>query len=128
MAQIGWQHLQACCNILYQGGPTQQIKLREIHREASLHRHPVRGRRYNKEGTGPQAVSLCQTHSTELLQRSLKGTDVPPRTLKSFQYVGERLPKGVIPRLHLYVFPPTTTETRINSWLEVITPTGEGGK
>ena len=38
---------------------------------------------------------------------------------------GERLPKGVIPRLHLYIFPPTTTKTCINSWLEVITPTGK---
>ena len=28
----------------------------------------------------------------------------------------------------MYVFPPTTTEIGINSWLEVITPTGEGGK
>ena len=39
----------------------------------------------------------------------------------------EGLPKGVVPRLHLDVFPPTTTKICINLWLEVITPTGEGG-
>ena len=82
MAQIRWQCLQACHNVLYQGSSTRQIKLQEIRWEASLHRHPVRGRRYNKEGTGPQGVDLHQTHSTELLQRSSKGTDVPPHTLK----------------------------------------------
>ena len=32
-----------------------------------LWRHPLRWRRYNKEGTGPQSVNLCQTQSTELL-------------------------------------------------------------
>ena len=67
MAQIGWQHLQACCHILDQGGPTQQIQLREVCREASLQRHPLRGRSYSKEGTGPQGVSLHWTQSTELL-------------------------------------------------------------
>ena len=81
MAQIGWQYLQACCNILYQGGPTGQIQLQEIRQEASQRRHAIRQRRYNKEGTGPQSVNLCQTKSTELLQRSSKGTDVPPGTL-----------------------------------------------
>ena len=56
------------------------------------------------------------------------GSDVPPHTLKGFQCMREGLPKGVIPRLHSNIFPPTTTEIGINSWLEVITPTGEGGK
>ena len=73
-------------------------------------------------------MDLHQTQSTELLQRSSKGTDVPSRTLKGFQYVREGLPKGVVPRLHLDIFPPTATEIHINSWLEVITPIGEGGK
>ena len=67
MAQIGWQCLQACCNVLYQGGPAGQIQLREISREASCWRHPIRQRRYNKEETGPQSVNLCWTQSTELL-------------------------------------------------------------
>ena len=91
-------------------------------------RHPLSGRRYNKEGTGPQGVDLHRTHTTELLQRSSIGTDVPPCILKCFQCVRERLLKSVISRMYLHVFPPTTTETRINPWLEVITPTGEGGK
>ena len=43
MAQIGWQHLQACHHVLDQGGPTQQIELEEVCREASLQRHPLRG-------------------------------------------------------------------------------------
>ena len=88
MAQIGWQ---TCCHVLDQGSPTQQIELREVCWEASLQRHPLRGRRYSKEGSGPQGVDLCQTQSTELLQRSSKGTDVPSRTLKGFQYVREGL-------------------------------------
>ena len=124
MAQIGWQHLQACHHILDQGGTTRQIELREVCQEASLWRHPLRGRRYSKEGAGPQCVDLRQTQSTELLQRSSKGTDIPSHTLKGFQYMRE----GLIPRLHLDIFPPTTTEICINSWLGVITPTGEGGK
>ena len=67
MAQIGWQCLQACHHILDQGSPTQQIELREVSGEASLGRHPLRGRRYSKEGAGLQGVDLCRTQSTELL-------------------------------------------------------------
>ena len=82
MAQIGWQHLQACSHILDQGSTTRQIQLQEVCWGASLWRHPLKWRRYSKEGTGPQGVDLHQTQSTELLERSSKGTDVPPRTLK----------------------------------------------
>ena len=70
-------------------------------------------------------MDLCQT---ELLQRSSKGTDIPPRTFHGFQCMGERLHKRVLPRMQLHIFPPTTTETCINSLLEVITPTREGRK
>ena len=67
MAQIGRQCLQACHHVLDQGGPSQQIELQEVCWEASLWRHPLRGRRYSKEGTGPQGVDLHWTQSTELL-------------------------------------------------------------
>ena len=75
-----------------------------------------------------QGVDLLWTQSSELLERSSEGIDVPSGTLKGFQCVREGLPKGVILRLHFDVFPPTTTKIQINSWLEIITPTGEGGK
>ena len=42
--------------------------------------------------------------------------------------MGEGVHKGVLPRIQLHKFPPTTTEKLINSWLEVTTSTREGGK
>ena len=122
-AQVRQQCQQAGGNVLDQAGPTRQIEVREIHWEASRWRHPLLGRRYDKEGTSPQGVNL---HRTELLQRSSKGTDVPPHTLHGFQCMGERLHKRVLPRMQLHIFPPTTTETSINSLLEVTTSTREG--
>ena len=62
---------------------------------------------------------------TELLQRSSKGTNVPSCALQFLQCVGEGVHKGVLPRIQLHIFPPTTTETLINSLLEVTTPTRE---
>ena len=124
-AQVRWERQQARGNILDQAGPTQQIEVRQIRWEASRWRHPLLGRRYDKEGTSPQGVDLRQT---EFLQRSSKGTNVPPCALHGFQCVGERLHKRVLPRMQLHIFPPTTTETCINSLLEVTTPTREGEK
>ena len=42
--------------------------------------------------------------------------------------MGEGVHKGVLPRIQLHKFPPTTTEKLINSLLEVTTSTREGGK
>ena len=69
-----------------------------------------------------------RVQSGELLERSSEGINVPSCNLAGFQCVREGLPKGVILRLHFDIFPPTTTEMQINSWLEIITPTGEGVK
>ena len=124
-AQVKRQCQQAGGNVLDQTSPTQQIEVRQVHWEASRWRHPLLGRRYDEEGTSPQGMDL---HQTELLQRSSKGTDVPPRALHGFQCMGERLQKRVLSRMQLHIFPPTTTKTRINSLLEVTTPTREGRK
>ena len=124
-AQVRRQCQQAGGNVLDQAGPTQQIEVRQVCWEASRWRHPLLGRGYDKEGTNPQGMDL---HQTELLQRSSKGTDVRPHALHGFQCMGERLHKRVLPRMQLHIFPPTTTETCINSLLEVTTSTREGEK
>ena len=86
---------------------------------------PLLRRRYHQEGTSPEGMELCQT---ELLQGSSKGTNVPSGTFHLFQCMGEGVHKGVLPRIQLHKFPPTTTEKLINSLLEVTTSTREGGK
>ena len=124
-AQVRWWCQQAGGDILDQASPTQQIEVQQILWEASRWRLPLLRRRHYQEGTSPHGVDLSRT---ELLQRSSKGTNVPFCALQFLQCVGEGVHKGVLPRIQLHIFLPTTTKTRINSLLEVTTSAREGGK
>ena len=115
MAQPEWQCLQAGCHILDQGSPTRQVDLSEISRETSLRSHPPSWRGNDKEGAGSQGTHLLLTQRGKLLERSLEGIDIPPSPLMGFYCLWEGLPEGVLPGLHIDIFPPTTNEIQINS-------------
>ena len=113
--QAGWQCLKAGCHVLNQGSPIQQVDSHEINRETSLRSRTPCGRGDYQEGAGSQDIHILVTQRGEPLERSPEGIDIPPCTLMGFQCLWEGLPKGVLPRLHFDIFPPTTTEIQINS-------------
>ena len=115
IAQPGWQHLQAGCHILDQGGPIRQVDPRKISQETSLRSCPPSGRENDKEGACSQDIHLLVTQRGEPLERSREGIDIPPSTLAGLYCLWEGLPGGVLPGLHFDVLPPTTIKIPINS-------------
>ena len=73
-------------------------------------------------------MHLLGLHHHEPLQGGSEGIYIPFCSLERFKYLWERLPKGAVLLVQTNVFPPTMTKTLINSKLEVITSTGEGGE